>query len=281
MPLQQQIEAHAQQGRISDATLQTLALRAGCSLRYAQQAACLCGIFPERYARNAHYFSCTEQAGLLAAHVLLVGLGGLGGIVLEQLARAGVGRITGIDGDSFEASNCNRQLLATTATLGKNKAQTALERVRSINPACEFTPVPHFCTTAEAFSEYTRTAQVVVDALGGLQYRLLLHQAAAQAGIPTVSAGIAGFTGWCGILAPQELGPLALFGDDSAGDSAEERLGNPMPTAVVAAGLQASAVLHLLAGRPVSHATCFFDLADGSFTQVDFGASSQKSEENT
>ncbi|MDD2967503.1 MAG: ThiF family adenylyltransferase [Desulfovibrionaceae bacterium] len=269
MLLQEQIQAQAQQGHISDAALASLAAQAQCTLRQAQHAACLCGVLPMRYARNAGYFSCAEQAQLLASHVLLVGLGGLGGTVLEQLARAGVGFITGIDGDSFEESNCNRQLLACTASLGHNKACTAAERVQHINPACEFMAVPHFCHTADDFAAYMGKANLVVDALGGLKHRLMLHNATAQAGLPMVSAGIAGFTGWCAVLLPQQAGVLKLLGADKADRSVEETLGNLAPTAVVAAGLQAAAVLHLLTKRPVPHTTCFFDLADGSFTQVD------------
>lgn len=268
--LQQHIQAQAHQGRIDEATLTALAAQAHCSLLQAQYAACCCGVMPARYARNAGYFSCAEQAQLITSHALLVGLGGLGGTVLEQLARAGVGHITGIDGDSIEESNDNRQLLASTATRGQNKATAAAARVQQINPACHFSPVPRYCHSIAEFAAHMATAQVVIDALGGLTHRLLLHAAASQANLTTVSAGIAGFTGWCAVLLPHQTGPLQRLGTESTDESADTILGNPAPTAVVAAGMQAAAVLHLLTQRPVMHNTCFFDLADGSFMQVDF-----------
>lgn len=67
------------------------------------------------------------------ASVLVVGAGGVGGSVIEALARSGVGKITVMDGDCFELSNLNRQLLATRQTIGRNKAEVAVERIRSIS----------------------------------------------------------------------------------------------------------------------------------------------------
>ena len=71
---------------------------------------------PERYWRNARFLSRTDQEKLLQAHVVIIGLGGLGGTVLEELLRLGIGTITGVDMDVFELSNLNRQLLATEET---------------------------------------------------------------------------------------------------------------------------------------------------------------------
>lgn len=63
---------------------------------------------PERYWRNARFLSRTDQEKLLQAHVVIIGLGGLGGTVLEELLRLGIGTITGVDMDVFELSNLNR-----------------------------------------------------------------------------------------------------------------------------------------------------------------------------
>lgn len=71
------------------------------------------------------------------AHVLCVGLGGVGGIATELLARTAVGRLTIVDGDVVEDSNRNRQLIATTHTVGQSKAEAMAERLLSINPALD------------------------------------------------------------------------------------------------------------------------------------------------
>ena len=67
---------------------------------------------PERYWRNARFLSRTDQEKLLQAHVVIIGLGGLGGTVLEELLRLGIGTITGVDMDVFELSNLNRQKIS-------------------------------------------------------------------------------------------------------------------------------------------------------------------------
>lgn len=68
------------------------------------------------------------------AHVLIVGLGGIGSFAGEFIARAGVGTITLIDGDAFDITNKNRQLTALDSTIGRNKAVVLAERIKDINP---------------------------------------------------------------------------------------------------------------------------------------------------
>ena len=81
-----------------------------------------------RYSRNIPAISPEEQAALKDKKVLVLGCGGLGGYIIENLLRMGVGAITAVDGDSFDESNLNRQLLAAEKTLGINKAIAAAQR---------------------------------------------------------------------------------------------------------------------------------------------------------
>lgn len=118
----------------------------------------------------------------------------MGGTVLEELLRLGIGTITGVDMDVFELSNLNRQLLATEENIGLHKAEAARLRARQINSGVRFIPVTEkqdFGSMCDLF----RDADVVVDALGGLADRQALEKAAAEKGVPVVSAGIAGLTG--------------------------------------------------------------------------------------
>lgn len=235
-----------------------------------------------RYARNRSTISDREQARLGRSHVLIAGLGGLGGTVLEQLLRLGVGHITGADGDYFEAGNLNRQLLCTEATLGMNKARAAALHAANVNPLTRFTVVDTFLD-AQSLPAKLTGVQVLVDALGGLSQRKMLHQAATDAGIPVVSAGIAGYTGWVKVIRPGEPNPveaLALHdhneGDESDADnteskdkaSVEEQLGNLAPVASLAASLQAVLTLHLLLEHPIAESMLIFDLDDLSFYSV-------------
>lgn len=81
---------------------------------------------------------------LKKSHVLIVGLGGIGSYAGEFIARAGVGKITLIDGDNFDPTNKNRQLTALDSTIGKNKASVLAERIREINPDVNLTILQEF-----------------------------------------------------------------------------------------------------------------------------------------
>ena len=222
---------------------------------------------PERYWRNARFLSRTDQEKLLQAHVVIIGLGGLGGTVLEELLRLGIGTITGVDMDVFELSNLNRQLLATEENIGLHKAEAARLRARQINSGVRFIPVTEkqdFGSMCDLF----RDADVVVDALGGLADRQALEKAAAEKGGPVVSAGIAGLTGWCKAIFPGETGPASLLAGEGDRPTPDEILGNLAPTVFLAASLQGALVLQILTGKPVRREALFFDLEDGTFTQV-------------
>ena len=119
---------------------------------------------PERYRRNMEALSPQDQQRLASSCVALVGLGGLGGYVLELLARAGVGHIRCADGDHFEESNLNRQLLATDETLGQAKSQAARDRAKRINPAVRVETLDRFLTTASEMDAFLLGAHCVVDA---------------------------------------------------------------------------------------------------------------------
>lgn len=274
-------------GRVADADVRRVADECDLSLLQAQREVCAAGCLPLRYTRNSTTLSPEEQGKLLAGRVLLVGLGGLGGHILDMLARMGVGHITGVDGDIFEESNANRQLLCTQESMNGAKTAAAARHAALVNAAVQFTPVPHFVRGAE-FGPLVADVNVVVDALGGLEHRPALHKAARDAGKPVVSAGIAGLTGWLAVVRPEGINPVSLLGQDavtptgpaetspSAGAtdatspalSAEERLGNLAPTVATAAALQCAEILKLLTGRPALEGLLLFDLADHSFTKV-------------
>ena len=121
------------------------------------------------------------------AHVAVFGLGGVGGYVVEALARSGVGALTLVDHDTISATNINRQLLATHQTVGQQKALAAAERVRSIHPEMEVDARCCFYgpeTAAEFdFSQY----DYVVDAIDTVTGKLALVTAAQAAGTPILS----------------------------------------------------------------------------------------------
>ena len=94
-----------------------------------------------RFKRNIGALTEEECLILNSKKVFVAGCGGLGGYIIEYLTRLGIGEIIACDGDSFDETNLNRQLLSTEANLGKNKALAAKERAKSINSSINFTSV--------------------------------------------------------------------------------------------------------------------------------------------
>ena len=251
----------------------TLARDDGLSLRLVEMAALGSGIVPERYLRNLRALSLEEQLRLLASRAVIVGLGGLGGHVLEILVRAGVGDIRAADHDVFEASNLNRQLLAQASSLGMPKAEAAAKRVAEINPGVEFRAERALLDQA-GMNRLLRDADVALDCLGGLECRNMLRQAARAQGVPLVTAAVAGMAGFAALILPGHAEPPDLFPADPATRSAEQGLGCPAPSVALAAAGQASLALDVLRGQGERHAgsALFFDLTDLDFTLVKPGA---------
>lgn len=124
---------------------------------------------------------------LAGAKVAVFGLGGVGGYVVEALARSGVGALELIDHDTVARSNLNRQILATQSTVGRLKVEVAAERIRDINPDCQVTVRPVFFLpdTAEQFD--MTAYDYIVDAIDTVTAKLLLAQKAQEAGTPLIS----------------------------------------------------------------------------------------------
>ena len=135
-----------------------------------------------------------EKLGMLRrAHVLVVGLGGVGAYAAEMIARAGVGRMTVADADTVSVSNINRQLVALRSTVGRPKAEVLAERLRDINPELELTVLNRFIRDEETYALLDAARyDYVVDAIDTLSPKLALILAALERGLPLVSSMGAG-----------------------------------------------------------------------------------------
>lgn len=146
----------------------------------------------ERYTRNIPAVSASEQEALAAKRVLVAGCGGLGGYLIEYLARMGVGEITAVDGDVFEPSNLNRQLFSAPALLGKSKAIAAKERIEKMNPHVSVRAVDVFLDTSNA-DGLVAGQDLILDALDSIPARFLLEDACSKAGVTIVHGAICGW----------------------------------------------------------------------------------------
>ena len=255
-------------------TVERVAGMLGRPAREIEVAALSLDILPLRYSRNYRSLSFSEQIRLLESTVAVVGLGGLGGAVLETLGRIGVGAMKLIDGDRFDDSNLNRQLLATTASLGNPKAGVAEKRLQAVNPSLQVEAVEAFITAQNA-EALLSGCDIVVDCLDAIPTRFLLEGASKRLGIPMVSGAVAGLTGHVTTVFADGPSLRAIYGDpETAGDKGvETELGNLPFTVSVVANLQCAEVVRLLLSRPgnLRNALLLVDLESGTCERMRLG----------
>ncbi len=145
-----------------------------------------------RFGGIARLVSQAGLARLRAAHVCVVGLGGVGSWTVEALARSGVGALTLIDLDEVCVTNVNRQLHALEGTVGRAKVAVMAERVRLINPECRVTAVPEFFTEHSAQRLLAPDFTYVVDAIDALGNKCRLLALCRARGLPAITCGAAG-----------------------------------------------------------------------------------------
>ena len=140
----------------------------------------------EQFFRTAMLLGEDAMERLKNAHVAVFGIGGVGGYVVEALARAGIGHLTLIDSDTVSLSNLNRQLLATHSTLGMPKVEAAKKRILDINPEAQVETYPIFYTPETAhLLDFTRF-DYIVDAIDTVTGKLALVERANAAHTPII-----------------------------------------------------------------------------------------------
>ena len=125
---------------------------------------------------------------LSRAHVAVFGIGGVGGYVVEALARSGIGELTLIDSDRVNLSNINRQIIATHETIGQNKVDAAAQRVKQINPDCIIHTYPLRYEDTNRALFFTRQYDYIADCIDLVKCKLDLICTALERGIPILSA---------------------------------------------------------------------------------------------
>lgn len=142
----------------------------------------------EQFTRTAMLLGEDGVERLKRARVAVFGLGGVGGYVVEALARSGIGQLDLIDKDTISRSNLNRQILAAHSTIGMLKTEAARLRVADINPDCVVRTYPVFYLPDTADQFDLTQYHYIVDAIDTVTAKLTLAQRAAEAGIPLISS---------------------------------------------------------------------------------------------
>ncbi|MBQ3076000.1 MAG: tRNA threonylcarbamoyladenosine dehydratase [Clostridia bacterium] len=139
------------------------------------------------FSRTAAMIGEDKLNQLKKSHVLIFGLGGVGGHAAETLCRGGVGALSLVDSEAYESSNCNRQIFATSLTIGQAKTEAAKDRLLSINPDCKIRTFPIFWGKDPVPETLFDKVDYVLDAIDTVSSKILLIEEAKKRNIPIIS----------------------------------------------------------------------------------------------
>lgn len=191
--------------------------------------------------------------------VCVIGCGGLGGYVVEILARIGVHHITVVDHDTFDVTNLNRQLFSTENVIGRSKVAVCVKRIMEVNSEVEISALECRLERQNAFT-ILKGHDVAVDALDTIKTRILLAESCKELGMPMVHGSIGGWYGQVATILPGDATLDLLYGSsDDKGIESEK--GNLPFTASAVASFQCAEVIKLLTGKG--------ELLSKSFMRID------------
>ncbi len=142
----------------------------------------------EQYARTALITGEDGVDRLRSSSVIVFGIGGVGSYVAEALARAGIGRLVLVDGDTVDITNINRQLPALHSTLGRPKARVMAERIADIDPDCDVTAVERFFMPETSGEFVFAGNDYIVDAIDNVTGKIAIIKKAKAEGVPVISS---------------------------------------------------------------------------------------------
>lgn len=217
-----------------------------------------------RYERNIPALSEEECNTLLGKRVLVVGCGGLGGHLIDMLARIGVGTLRVVDGDVFEPSNLNRQLLSEVPLLGVSKAKAAATKVSRINPEISVEAVDSFLTEKNA-RRLLLFCDAVLDGLDNIESRRILAKECERAGIPYIYGAVNGWVAQAAISMPGDHLVEKLYPEGSVLKNKSVLSFTP----ALCASMQVSLCVKLLTGRQVETGKLYYyDLLNQEYEAI-------------
>lgn len=217
-----------------------------------------------RYERNVPALTEAECMLLRGKRVLVVGCGGLGGHIIDQLCRIGIGSLRVVDGDVFDETNLNRQLLSRVSLLGKSKAKAAAAHIAQVNPAVQVEAVAEFMTEDNAH-RLVAGCDVVIDALDNIPSRRILSKVCEEMDIPYIYGAIQGWVAQAALSMPGDGLVDILFPQDvTIRDKSVLSF-----TPALCASMQVALCVKHLTGWDVQHGTVYcFDLLHQEFETI-------------
>jgi molybdopterin/thiamine biosynthesis adenylyltransferase len=186
------------------------------------------------------------QQCLKKATVMIAGVGGLGGLSACYMAAAGVGRLKLVDNDRVAVHNLNRQILYTTADIGKWKTACAHDRLKALNPSCQIEAL-NTAIDMDTIADMAQGCDLIIDGTDNIETRNVLNRIALKLRIPFIFGGVSGFDGMLAAFSPGRGACLACMFPKSLPKAAGE-IGIIGPTAGVIASLQCIEAIKWLIG---------------------------------
>ena len=193
------------------------------------------------------------QEKLLSSHALIIGLGGLGSPVALYLAAAGVGRLTLVDHDQVDLSNLQRQVIHTSADIGRDKVESARDQILAINPDCKVNCIPAQLS-GKALLEQVRSADIAIECSDNFASRFALNEACVKTGTPLVSGAVIRMEGQLGVFDARDTSApcyACLYREEGEDENRCSETGVLAPVAGLIGSLQATETLKLLLDMPV------------------------------
>ena len=221
-----------------------------------------------RYSKNEKMLTPEENKSLKNFRVAVIGCGGLGGYCIEMLARLGIGSIVCVDGDVFDESNLNRQLLSEEALIGHPKARTAKNHICKINSNVQVKAFDEMLTETN-YQEIITKCDVVVDAVDSIETKLFLQNICEKLNLPLIHGAIGGWYGQVSTILPGDKTLDMIYKNKK---SIEKELGNPSFTPGTIASIQVAEVLKVLLnkGDILTKKLLFIDLLNHDYEVLEF-----------
>lgn len=220
----------------------------------------------KRYLRNIPALTKEECELLRNKKIAVIGCGGLGSYIVELMTRIGVGYIRVVDGDVFDETNLNRQLLSELSLIGKTKAEAAATRVKRINQDVETEIKPTFLNEQNA-AELIFGCDVVLDGLDNIESRKILANACEKLNTPYIFGAISGWVAQAAVSMPGDKLIEKLYPEGT--ELKDKSVLSFTPT--LCAAMQTALCVKFLTGRPLKSGTLYhFDLLDENFDFISF-----------
>lgn len=227
-------------------------------------------MIPRRYIHNMSFCSEKDFEVFRNTRVAVVGAGGLGGYIIDQLARTGMGTLSIIDPDVFNETNLNRQLYSDTRNIGVSKAEAAGKRVAAVNPDIRVITIRENLNSKNA-AELLKSSNLVFDAVDNIKSKMLIQDSCRELKIPFVHGAVGTWTAQISLVMPGEDTLDSVYMRETPDSYPAQSV--PPFTPGAAASIQVALGLKFLIGKHKSDGRIltYLDLLSGELTNINLG----------